>query len=128
MNKIEFFPPWRLIAEFADGSRLLFDGFTEQQAMDSMEAAQKQHGDIFYWNGVTDLHYENGQYYKMTPSPPVINVVDLSGYPGPLDENGFPVGLPEQIARQAIENGEDPNKPQIIIKRNEPASLSENED
>ena len=57
------YPPYRLVAQFADGARLLFDGLTEAQAQQSMEAAQAQHGDIAWYDGVTDLHYENGKYY-----------------------------------------------------------------
>ena len=33
----EVYPPYRLVAEFMDGSRLLFDGLTEQQAMDALD-------------------------------------------------------------------------------------------
>ena len=32
MNEAQFFAPWRVVAEFADDSRLTFDGFTEEQA------------------------------------------------------------------------------------------------
>lgn len=40
MNEVpEVFPAYRLVAEFADGQRLTFDGLTEQQAQDRMEAA-----------------------------------------------------------------------------------------
>ena len=46
MDETEFFAPWRLVAAFADGSRLTFDGLTEEQAKDAMEAAQEEHGDI----------------------------------------------------------------------------------
>ena len=99
MDEIEFFAPWRLVAAFADGSRLLFDGLTEEQARDAMEAAQEEHGDIGYWNRVTDQNYEDGRYYKTVPPPPCINIVDYDGYTGPLDENGLPVGLAEQIAQ-----------------------------
>ena len=63
MDEAEFFAPWRLVAAFADGSRLLFDGLTEDQAREAMEAAQEQHGDIGYWNRVTDQNYEDGSYY-----------------------------------------------------------------
>ena len=70
MDEIEFFAPWRLVAAFADGSRLLFDGLTEEQARDAMEAAQEEHGDIGYWNRVTDQNYEDGRYYKTVPPPP----------------------------------------------------------
>lgn len=120
MEHEEFFAPWRLVASFADGSRLLFDGLTEEQAHAAMEAAMEEHGDIGYWNRVTDLNYEDGRYYKTIPEPPCINVVDFSGYDGPLDENGFPVGLPEDIARYAAEQGKDSGTPQIILKRNAP--------
>ena len=67
MDEAEFFAPWRLVAAFADGSRLLFDGLTEEQAREAMEAAQEQHGDIGYWNRVTDQNYEDGRYYKTVP-------------------------------------------------------------
>lgn len=120
MEHEEFFAPWRLVASFADGSRLLFDGLTEEQAHAAMEAAMEEHGDIGYWNRVTDLNYEDGRYYKTIPEPPCINVVDFSGYDGPLDENGFPVGLPDEIARYAAEQGKNPGTPQIILKRNAP--------
>ena len=45
-DQTQFFAPFRLVAEFADGSRLLFDGLTEGQARERMEDAQEQHGDI----------------------------------------------------------------------------------
>ena len=77
----EVFPAYRLVAEFADGQRLTFDGLTEQQAQDRMEAAQARHGDICWYDGVTDQHYENGKYYKLTPQPPEIIVIDLTDCP-----------------------------------------------
>lgn len=85
-----------------------------------METAQEQHGDICWYDGVTDMNYENGRYYKTIPEPPCVNVVDFTGYDGPLDENGFPVGLPDEIARYAKEQGAAPDAPQIILKRNAP--------
>ena len=117
MDEVEFFAPWRLVAAFADGSRLLFDCLTEEQAKAAMEAAQEEHGDISYWNRVTDQNYEDGRYYKTVPQPPCINIVDFEGYTGPLDENGLPVGLAAQIARANEEEGRDPNEAQFIIKR-----------
>ena len=86
MDETEFFAPWRLVAAFADGSRLTFDGLTEEQAKDAMEAAQEEHGDIGYWNRVTDQNYEDGRYYKLIPEPPAVHIVDFTGYDGPLDE------------------------------------------
>ena len=38
------------------------------------------------------------QYCGTLQEPPTVHVVDFSGYDGPLDENGFPVGLPNEIA------------------------------
>lgn len=116
----EVFAPWRVVAAFGDGSRLTFDGLSLEQAKDAMDAAQDEHGDIAWWDHVTDTNYVDGQYYKTLPDAPHINVVDFTGYDGPLDKNGFPVGLPDQIARYAAEQGQDPNAPQIIIKRNAP--------
>ena len=119
-NEVAYFAPWRLVASFADGSRLLFDGLTEEQAHAAMEAAEKKHGDIGYWNRVTDQNYEDGRYYKLIPEPPAVHIVDFTGYDGPLDENGFPVGLPDEIARYAKEQGAALDAPQIILKRNAP--------
>ncbi len=72
-QKILFFPPYRLVAQFADGKRLIFDGMSETEAMAAMESAQDEHGDISWYDGVTDEHYENGVLYRMTPDPPVID-------------------------------------------------------
>ena len=118
MSESEFFAPWRIVGAFGDGARLTFDGLTEQQAIDAMDAAQAQHGDIVWWDRVTDVNYENGQYYKTLPPIPVVDVVDFEGYDGPLDEQGFPVGLLDRIAKE----GEpvDPDTPRIIIKRHAP--------
>lgn len=118
MNESEFFAPWRVVAAFGDGSRLTFDGLTEEQARDAMEAAQDEHGDITWWDHVTDVNYEDGRYYKTLPQAPVVTVVDFDGYTGPLDEQGFPVGLLDRIAKEGTPV--DPDNPRIIIKRNAP--------
>ena len=68
------------MAQFADGTRQTFDGFTEDQARQRMEAAQAQHGDITWYDGVTDEHYESGVYHKMVPPPPEITMFDLTDY------------------------------------------------
>ena len=119
------YPPYRLVAQFADGARLLFDGLTEAQAQQSMEAAQAQHGDIAWYDGVTNLHYENGKYYKLIPPPPEVTLIDLTEYTGPLDENGFPVGLPNEISEYMKQHGEPPTVPKIIFKKNEPKEDNE---
>ena len=116
----EFFAPWRVVAAYGDGARLTFDGFTEEQAKDAAGAAQDEHGDITWWDHVTDVNYTDGRYCKTLPQPPAVHVVDFTGYDGPLDENGFPAGLSEQIAQANAEEGRDLNEPHIIIKRNAP--------
>lgn len=81
----QVFFPFRLVASYADGARLLFDGLTEEQAQRAMEAAQDQHGDITWWDGVTDQHYEHGRYWGTLPPPPEVTVIDLTDYPAPQD-------------------------------------------
>lgn len=80
-NAQQIYPAFRLVAQFADGQRLNFDGLTEQQAQQRMEAAQAQHGDLTWYDGVTDLHYENGRYHAMIPPPPSVTMIDLTEYP-----------------------------------------------
>ena len=79
-DKTKVFSPYRCAAAFADGSRLTFDGLTREQARSTMEAAMEQHGDIGWWNWVTDENYRNGEYYKLIPPPPLLPfpVLDLS--------------------------------------------------
>lgn len=74
-DKEQIFPLFRLVAEFADGSRLLFDGFTEEQAQKSMEAAIEEHGDLTWWDGVTDLNYEKGRFHGSIPPPPHLDII-----------------------------------------------------
>ena len=83
-TKSEIFPAYRLVAEFADGQRLTFDGFTWEQAYDAMEDAQIEHGDITWHDGVTDEHYENGRYYAAVPPPPhfPLPIIDTTDDPG----------------------------------------------
>jgi hypothetical protein len=80
----EYFPAYRLVAAFADGQRLIFDGFTYEQAHEAMEAAQDAHGDITWFDGVTDEHYENGRFYAAIPPPPhsPFPIIDPTGDPG----------------------------------------------
>lgn len=82
-----------------------------------MEAAQTEHGDIGYWNRVTDVNYEDGQYCGTLQEPPTVHVVDFSGYDGPLDENGFPVGLPNEIAEYMKQHGEPPTVPKSSSRK-----------
>lgn len=116
----QIFMPFCIVAAFGDGQRIRFPGIDKDHCYDLMLSACEQHGDVTWYDYVTDEFYENGVYYKLTPQPPTVNVVDYTGYNGPLDENGLPVGLAEQIAQAAAEEGRDPSEPQIIIKRNAP--------
>lgn len=77
----EVFLPFRLVASFADGSRLLFDGITEAAAQQLMEAAQEQHGEITWYDGVTDVNYDHGRYYETLPPTPEIAIIDLTDHP-----------------------------------------------
>lgn len=80
----QIFLPFRLVAQFADGQRLYFDGMTEEQAQELMEAAQSEHGDIAWYDGVTDKYYENGKHHQFVQQPPEITIIDLTDY----DEEG----------------------------------------
>lgn len=75
----EFHFPFRLVAAFSDGARLYFEGLTESAARAEMEAAQAVHGDLTWFDGVTDVSYEHGRYYTTIPGPPQIAVIDLTG-------------------------------------------------
>lgn len=83
-NIAEVYPPFRLVAEYADGTRRTFDGLTEQQAKTDMEAAQQAHGGVVWYDGVTDEHYEHGRYHALTPPPVHLPFVrlDLTDYHG----------------------------------------------
>ena len=81
MSDTTVFLPFRLVAAYADGARLLFDGITEAAARRAMEAAQAQHGDITWWDGVTDQHYENGRYHATIPPAPEIICMDFTELP-----------------------------------------------
>lgn len=86
-DNTQVFLPFRLVASFADGARLLFDGLTEDHARQAMEAAQAHHGDITWWDAVTDQHYDHGHYYGTLPPPPEITLIDLTDYPAPPEQN-----------------------------------------
>jgi len=102
VSNTKVFAPYRCVAAFADGSRLLFDGLTREQARSTMEAAMEQHGDISWWNWVSDENYRSGQYYKLVSPPPHLPfpVLDLSdcqteeerrkALQDPFEENGEP--------------------------------------
>ena len=85
-NTQQIFPAFRLVAQFADGQRLTFDGLTEQQARQSMEAAQAQHGDITWFDGVTDHALRKRALLTTHPQPPEITMIDLTGYNEPQEE------------------------------------------
>lgn len=101
-DKTEVFPPYRCAAAFADGSRLTFDGLTRDQARSTMEAAMEQHGDIGWWDWVTDENYRKGEYHKLISPPthlpfPVFDLTDCSteeerqkALQDPFDPHGEP--------------------------------------
>lgn len=98
-DKTTVYPPYRCAAAFADGSRLTFDGLTRDQARAAMEAAMEQHGDIGWWDWVTDENYRKGEYYKLIPPPPrlpfpLLDVSDAEdpekALQAPFEEDGRP--------------------------------------
>lgn len=114
MDKDSVFLPYRFVAQFADDSRLLFDGFTEEQCQQSIFAAQEQHGDVAWYDGVTDLHYENGRYYATVPQPPSVSIIEKDGcaliVPGEVSPSDLPPD--DSSARQRPEPGAaDPDAP-----------------
>ncbi len=104
MNDAKVYAPFRCVAAFADGSRLLFDGLTREQARAAADAAMEQHGDIGWWNWVTDENYRDGEYYKLIPPPPrfPFPILDLSdcateeerqkALQDPFEPDGAPIG------------------------------------
>lgn len=72
----QIFLPFCLVAEFADGSRIRFPGLDERHSRSLMEAAQAQHGDIAWYDVVTDENYTSGQYYRTLPPPPTFFFID----------------------------------------------------
>lgn len=85
-NGPEAFPPFRLVAQFTDGARLTFDGLTWDQAYQAIVRACQEHGDMLWYDGVTDEHYEHGQYYRLVPQPDPIHlpfpILDLTDHHG----------------------------------------------
>lgn len=73
----EVFLPYRLVAAFADGSRLYFDDISESRALAAAQAAQAVHGDITWFDGVTDANYDHGLLLDLLPPPPEITLIDL---------------------------------------------------
>jgi hypothetical protein len=93
-DTVHAYPPYRYVAQFADGARLTFDGITEAQAIGAMDAAQSQHGCISWYNGVTDEHYESGVFYALQPQPPIFAIYvdpeeEDGGHPDDRDRPGF---------------------------------------
>lgn len=76
----DIFPAYRLVAQFADGQRLTFDGLTEQQAQTQAGRPRRRSTGIFAGTTAYRQHYENGHFYKLTPPPPTINMIDLTDY------------------------------------------------
>ena len=98
-DETQVFAPYRCVAAFADGSRQTFDGLTRNQARTNMEAAMEQHGDIGWWDWVTDENYWHGEYYKLVPPPPhlpfpLIDITDAEdpqkALQDPFDPDGEP--------------------------------------
>lgn len=70
--------PYRLAAAFADGTCTHFDALDESHARAAMEAAQARHGDITWYDAVTDEFYDHGYYYASRPAAPEIALFDFT--------------------------------------------------
>lgn len=85
-NDQEIFPPFRLVAQFEDGTRRIFDGLTWDQAYQAVVRACGQHGDTIWYDGVTDEHYTNGVFHQLRPGPAPIHlpfpILDITDYHG----------------------------------------------
>lgn len=64
-NKPLEMPAYCLVASYADGTRQLFYGDTDEEAQEKLEAAMSEHGQITWYDDVTDLNYQRGKYYKL---------------------------------------------------------------
>ena len=52
---------WKILADFADGSRLTVCGDSEEECMEKIGNAEGKHGKIENITGVTDDDYECGE-------------------------------------------------------------------
>ena len=56
------FYPWKMYAQFEDGSEFYFTGNDEDDCMYKICKAAERHGDVTYYTGVCDEDYECGEY------------------------------------------------------------------
>ena len=74
-----------LVAEFSDGTRQRFYADTENEALDKIAKATEEHGDIAWYDGVTDEKYIQGTYHKLVkdeaPHIQGIEITDASAAP-----------------------------------------------
>lgn len=56
------FYPWKMYAEYEDGSGLYFCGNDEDDCMCKIIEAIEKHGEVTYYTGVNDEDYANGEY------------------------------------------------------------------
>lgn len=81
------FWPEKAVAAYADGWRNVFSGVTQKSLLEQMQACIRCHGDITYWNTVTNLYYDDGAFFLCEGKPPEIAIVDLTGSPDPPQGN-----------------------------------------
>ena len=96
-------PPYArhsFVAEFSDGARLRFYGPTEAGILDAIAAAVPAHGDVLWYDGVTDQHYTKGRYYLLDDDPGIYAAhIVLDNYDGPVDKNGLPAELTDDAQK-----------------------------
>ena len=119
MNEMQTFYPWCVVAAFSDGSRSRSAVLLKSRPAAQWKPPATNTVKYPWWDHVTDTNYVDGQYYQLLPDLPTLHVVDLAGYDGPVDKNGFPAGLPDKIARYAVEHGAAEDEAQVIVRMHE---------
>lgn len=61
-NNNQFCTPWKMYAEYEDGTSLYFFGDSEEDCMCSIEELTCKHGDCTYYTVIDDENYSNGKY------------------------------------------------------------------
>lgn len=99
-DRVSAYARFCFVAQYDDGARLLHYGPTEAAIMDAIAAAVRSHGDVVWYDGVTDQHYTKGRYYLLDDDPGIYAAqIVLDNYAGPLDANGLPPELTDDAKK-----------------------------
>lgn len=61
-NVWAIFTPWKMFAEYQDGSELYFFGNSEEDCICEIASQQERHGELRMFTGVNDEDYVDGEY------------------------------------------------------------------